>query len=311
MQENAVKILIYTDNEDNTAELIRNFVSDFIKKYNIKKEVIADTLHINNIKNSIVSKYDFCFKMLSSSTNKKDGYANLSWTYESTLLNIPSNINKNTNPSKKSAQIISVGRAGTMFFHSILKTVYKDVYPHATINRNLDLANHSHRNDQEKIFATSGENTPIDGQDIFYIYRDDWLGLFTSHCLGQKIGFFHQDNHDYSKHDKIKLNIKQELLNFTTLMLIFFNALCTYRVLNPNKFIAILKFEDNVRYYGKIANHEKINYGKNKSDLFQNWSEIEKGVEKSSATWNQIRANALDKLRQMGVPHLKNLDEIV
>jgi len=94
-------------------------------------------------------------------------------------------------------------------------------------------------------------------------------------------------------------------------MLIFFNALCTYRVLNPNKFIAILKFEDNVRYYGKIANHEKINYGKNKSDLFQNWSEIEKGVEKSSATWNQIRANALDKLRQMGVPHLKNLDEIV
>ena len=251
------------------------------------------------------------FINVGSSTNKKDCYADLSWTYESTLLNIPSNINKNINPSKKSAQIITVARAGTMFFQSILKTVYKDVYPHATIDSKLDLGNVIHRNDQEKIFKALERNTSIDGQDIFYLYRDDWLGYFTSHCLGDEIGWFHQDEYDYSKHDKIKLDVKKEILSFTNRMLIFFNALCTYRILNPHKFIAIVKFEDNIRYYSKIANHKKINYGKNKSDFFQNWPEIVKSVDKSSTIWNQIRANALDKLRQMGVPHLKNLDEII
>lgn len=301
--KNSMNILFYTNPEVKN-DIIKDFVDDLSKKYSINEPIYTKVITDDYVKKDNKKNYDYIFKILSKSTVKNQ-YTDLTWTLPSTILGT-NKFKKCCHPNKTTAQIITCGRTGTMLFDTVLRNNYKRVYAHAVINPNTDLSKLRNPIKEEKVFTNK-----IQGDDIFFIYRTDWLEHFTSHLLGQKYGYNHENLHDYSDHKTIRANVKKEINNFVKSIFAYFNTICNYTKLHETKFKAIITYEDVVSYYSKLGVHKKINYGKPKKQFFEQWDEIKKYVGYATPKLDEIRQNALDKLRQMNVMTIKNLDEIM
>jgi hypothetical protein len=298
----AINVLVYTNQNNQEKEFLKNFFSEFSKKNSINNIII------NKTKSSFLKKdknnYDFCFKSLFEIESIKKNYSDFSWIYPATIIG-----HKNTNPkpNKKIGQIITMGRAGTMFFEEILKKYYKEIYLHATIKKDVDISKiPADSNFEQEIL----ENYICNEGDIFFLYRKNWIEFVSSYLIAKTVGFHHQDKFNYTDTVKISLDINKELIIITKFIMLFFNTLCNFKISNPKKFICLVNYEDLVDYYKIINSHKKINYKRKKQDFFKNWKKIEIQINKFIPTWNEIRFNALDKLRQLNVPTIKNLDEL-
>lgn len=247
----------------------------------------------SNEKNPQIQKYSF---------NGRKDYSNQSWTDDNPKI-FSDSFHFNSHLTFTNAQIITLGRSGTMLFEKILEKKYTTVYRHALIKeiQDLTMIKDQHDNDLENLVL---QRYKKNSKDIFFLFRENWWEWLLSELIARHVGYHHEDTFDYTKVSTIKfspIELRKELFGATARIKWLFNTVCNFRISNPEKPLTIVTYEQILdRYQGKV-DHKQIDYKKNKRSFFNDVGMIKKNAENFIPVWERIRHNGIQTLKQTRV----------
>lgn len=278
-----MKTIIYTSDLQNENNLLEKFISEKLKhRYGSVEKISSNSRPLSKLH----KQADYYYKSLYGVDSNYKNYKDFSWIMTGTLIGYQKP--EKSHATKKKCLIFTIGRTGTVFAEKILQNYYDEVISHVLFDYQFDF-------NQEPI-------------DIFFIYRKNLLSHFTSLALAFTAGYNHQSEYDYRDVLIFKKDYSRYVYQIGKRIIRYFNTTCNLILSNQSTNFYLLEFEDMIQNYSGSINHTAVNYGKEKTDLFEDYTLFKKKCLPAIEILEFYRKNWLDKLDQLKVPFIKNFN---
>jgi len=277
-----MKTIIYTSDLQNENNLLEKFILEKLKhRYGSVEKVSS-----NSPLSKLHKQADYYYKSLYGVDSDYKNFKDRSWIMPGSLIGYQQP-EKSYITSKK-CQICTIGRAGTVFSEKLLKNYYDEVITHNAFDYQY--------------------NFTKDSIDVFLLYREDLLSYFTSKAIAYTAGFHHEFYYNYSDVFIFKKDYARYVYKISENLIQYFNTTCNIILSNQSTNFYLLKFEDIIGNYSGSVKHSAVNYAKEKTDFFEDYTLFKKKCLPAIEIIEFYKKNWLDKLDQLGVPFIKNFD---